>query len=180
MLTKLDEFLTHLNSQPNADQGFSAKTFYDVGREYGMTFKEICQTFLGKDRAMARGKYPATVSDEIRELAKTIPAAKTPKAPREKKERVAKEPKEKKSKVAHLVKNEDKETPEMKKRRELIANIAQRHSAEDKAIESIVKGSKSKPVEEDHSSQHDNIIHEEFGKIFKGESETFEEELAVA
>lgn len=77
-LDRITEFVQHLADQPNSADGFSAKVFYETGMTFGLTCREICDNFLGKDRALARGKYPATMPTDI--VASRKPAA--PKAPK--------------------------------------------------------------------------------------------------
>lgn len=77
-LDRINEFVKHLADQPNSADGFSAKVFYETGMTFGLTCREICDNFLGKDRALARGKYPATLPDNL--VASRKPAA--PKAPK--------------------------------------------------------------------------------------------------
>lgn len=59
MKSHVEELINHLNAQPDADKGFSPKTFYTEGRRFGLTCREILETFLGKDRKIGAGKYPA-------------------------------------------------------------------------------------------------------------------------
>jgi hypothetical protein len=63
-LDRITEFVNHLAAQPDASEGFSAKTFYDTGMTFGLTCREICDNFLGKARALSRGKYPATAPED--------------------------------------------------------------------------------------------------------------------
>jgi len=55
-----------LNAQPNAGAGFSAKTLYKTGQEYGLTCKEVLETFLGKHKAISRGLYAATLESDVK------------------------------------------------------------------------------------------------------------------
>ena len=91
--------LEDMNSQPNAAEGFSAAVFYKTGQKYGLTCSEIMVNFLGKARALARGKYPATApadpletSRKPKVTAAPIKAAakKAPKVKAEKKAKVEK------------------------------------------------------------------------------------------
>jgi hypothetical protein len=103
----MNEMLEDMNSQPSASEGFSAATFYKMGQKYGVTCSEIMVNFLGKAKALSRGKYPAVAPDAPLETsrkpkaaaplkaaakkaakkvttktAKTAKAVKTPKAPK--------------------------------------------------------------------------------------------------
>lgn len=131
MLNRIDEMLADLNARPNAAEGFSARTFYNTGAVYGLTCREVLATFLGKHKALAYSKYPAAVSADILAAAKAAPV---------KKEKKAKNPKAvKATKVARntstavVVKAVEKDEAATAKRLALIAKIAARHKAEDKA-----------------------------------------------
>lgn len=91
-LDRITEFVNHLAEQPNSAEGFSAKVFYETGMTFGLTCREICDNFLGKDRALSRGKYPATVPD-------TLTASRKPAVPK-----AAKKVAAKKAKVAKVTK----------------------------------------------------------------------------
>jgi hypothetical protein len=62
-LAKANEFVAFLRGQSTAAQGFTARQMYDIGMTYGITNGEMCKTFLGKSRAIARGKYLPTELD---------------------------------------------------------------------------------------------------------------------
>lgn len=55
-----------LNAQPNAAAGFSAKTLYQTGQQYGLTCKEVLETFLGKEKAITRGLYAAALDADVK------------------------------------------------------------------------------------------------------------------
>lgn len=55
-----------LNAQPNAAAGFSAKTLYQTGQQYGLTCKEVLETFLGKEKAISRGLYAAALDADVK------------------------------------------------------------------------------------------------------------------
>lgn len=57
MLTRVKEMIDELHSRPNASAGFTAKEVYEVGKTYGLTCREIGQTFLGKDKAIGYSRY---------------------------------------------------------------------------------------------------------------------------
>lgn len=88
----MTEMLEDMNSQPNAAEGFSAAHFYKMGQKYGLTCSEIMVNFLGKARALARGKYPAVAPADPQETSRK---AKTPvvKAPKPLKAAAKKAPK---------------------------------------------------------------------------------------
>ena len=71
--------LEDMNSQPSASEGFSAATFYKMGQKYGVTCSEIMTNFLGKNRALSRGKYPAVAPDAPLETSRKPKATPTPK-----------------------------------------------------------------------------------------------------
>jgi hypothetical protein len=57
MLTRVEEMIDELHSRPNAKDGFTAKEVYTVGREYGLTCREIGQNFLGKAKCIGYSRY---------------------------------------------------------------------------------------------------------------------------
>ena len=57
MLTRVEEMIDELHSRPNAEAGFTAKEVYAVGREYGLTCREIGQNFLGKSKCIGYSRY---------------------------------------------------------------------------------------------------------------------------
>jgi hypothetical protein len=75
----MNEMLEDLNSQPSAAEGFSAAAFYKAGQKYGLTCSEIMVNFLGKARALSRGKYPAVAPDAPLETSRKPKAAAAPK-----------------------------------------------------------------------------------------------------
>ena len=62
------KFLKNLNEErTNSGEaaGFKAREMYDHGMTYGVTNMEMLQTFLGKERAISRGRYlPEELSEE--------------------------------------------------------------------------------------------------------------------
>ena len=52
-----------LHSRPNASAGFTAKEVYEVGKVYGLTCREIGQTFLGKSKSIGYSRYLPQVPD---------------------------------------------------------------------------------------------------------------------
>ena len=78
-LNRMNEMLEDMNSQPSASEGFSAATFYKMGQKYGVTCSEIMTNFLGKNRALSRGKYPAVAPDAPLETSRKPKATPTPK-----------------------------------------------------------------------------------------------------
>lgn len=160
MLNKLKELIDHLNAQPTASEGFDARTLYTTGMEFGLTCKEVKDTFLGKEKALARGKYPAAVSDAVLEAAANAPV-KTPKVKAPKADKTAKKAAAKtaaKPKAARntstavVEKKSAKEEAALASRRELIANIAKRHKAEDATIAELSREPKSKEADADHDT----------------------------
>jgi hypothetical protein len=154
MLNKLEELIVHLNSLPAAAGGFDARTLYTTGMEYGLTCKEVKDTFLGKEKALARGKYPASVSSAVLEAAAAAPvkvpkvkAAKVPKAPKATKT-VAK----RNTSTAVVVKKTLKDEAAHASRRDLITKIAKRHQAEDKFIADLAKPGKASNGENDDAT----------------------------
>jgi hypothetical protein len=57
MLTRVKEMIDEFNSRPNASAGFTAKEVYEVGKTFGLTCREIGQTFLGKDKSIGYSRY---------------------------------------------------------------------------------------------------------------------------
>ena len=55
-----------LNAQPDAAAGFSAKTLYSTGQQYGLTCKQVLETFLGKEKAISRGLYAAAIGANVK------------------------------------------------------------------------------------------------------------------
>jgi hypothetical protein len=66
MMTRVNEMIDALNAQPNAAAGFSAKTLYSTGQQYGLTCKEVLETFLGKEKAISRGLYAAALDADVK------------------------------------------------------------------------------------------------------------------
>lgn len=62
------KFLKNLNEErTNAGEtaGFKSREMYDFGMSYGVSNMEMLQTFLGKERAISRGRYlPNELSDD--------------------------------------------------------------------------------------------------------------------
>lgn len=52
-----------LHSRPNASAGFTAKEVYEVGKVYGLTCREIGQTFLGKSKSIGYSRYLPQLPD---------------------------------------------------------------------------------------------------------------------
>ena len=70
MLTRVKEMIDALNARPNASTGFTAKEVYEVGQTYGLTCREIGQTFLGKSKAIGYSRYlPQMPPSEVLEAA---------------------------------------------------------------------------------------------------------------
>ena len=65
-MTRVNEMIDALNAQPNAAAGFSAKTLYQTGQQYGLTCKEVLETFLGKEKAISRGLYAAALDANVK------------------------------------------------------------------------------------------------------------------
>ena len=65
-MTRVNEMIDTLNAQPNAAAGFSAKTLYQTGQQYGLTCKEVLETFLGKEKAISRGLYAAALDADVK------------------------------------------------------------------------------------------------------------------
>lgn len=156
MLNRIQELIDELNGRPNSAEGFSAKEMYTEGMKFGLTCKEVKETFLGKEKALGRGKYPATVTDAILETAKTapLPAVKAPKPKAAAKRNVS-------TKVTLEKVEITKEAKE--KRRDLIKKIAKRHRDEDAVVNELTKNAKDAVESEDDGTA------EEFAKI-SGES----------
>jgi hypothetical protein len=77
MKTKIDTFLAHMNSLPNAAEGFAPIVLHQTGNKFGLTCVQVRHLFLGKGRALTPGKYPAKVADGVE-----IPIAKLVKTPK--------------------------------------------------------------------------------------------------
>ena len=151
MLNNIDKFIAHLNESPESADGFSAKEFYSTGQQFGLTCREIQVNFLGKDRAISRGKYPASVSDEVLEAAKNAPAPTAKKAAK-------KAARNKSTKV--ITKDKVKDDEAKAARLSLIATIAKRHADEDQIIADSQSDSESTATE-----AHDDGTQEEFEKL---------------
>ncbi len=78
-LSRMNEMLEDMNAQPSASEGFSAAEFYKAGQKYGVTCSEIMVNFLGKARALSRGKYPAIAPDAPLETSRKTKVAPVPK-----------------------------------------------------------------------------------------------------
>lgn len=102
-LIRMNEMLEDMNSQPSASEGFSAATFYKMGQKYGVTCSEIMVNFLGKDRALSRGKYPAVAPDAPLETSRK-PKAAAPKPLKAAAKKAAKKVTTKTAKTAKAVK----------------------------------------------------------------------------
>jgi hypothetical protein len=63
MLTRVTEMINALHSRPNASAGFTAKEVYEVGKVYGLTCREIGQTFLGKSKSIGYSRYLPQMPD---------------------------------------------------------------------------------------------------------------------
>lgn len=142
MLNRLTELLDHLATLPNATEGHSARTLYTEGMKFGLTCKEVNENFLGKEKAISRGKYPATVSDELLAASKAAPAPKAKKVAAKKAAKPTKTTRN--SSTAVIEKAAKKDDAAMEKRRDLIAQIAKRHAAEDKVIADLTRESSKK------------------------------------
>jgi hypothetical protein len=80
------KFLKNLNEErtdAGEATGFKAREMYDFGMTYGVTNMEMLQTFLGKERAISRGRYLPTELSEERIQSATKPKAS--KGPRKRK-----------------------------------------------------------------------------------------------
>jgi len=66
MMTRVNEMIDALNALPNAAAGFSAKMLYTTGQQYGLTCKEVLETFLGKQKAISRGLYAAALDADVK------------------------------------------------------------------------------------------------------------------
>lgn len=160
MLNKLEELMDSLNEKPNAAEGFSAREMYTAGMEFGMTCKEVKEIFLGKDKALSRGKYPATCSADIVLAAANAPApvAKPVKKAAAKKAapKAAKAPRNVSTVVVEKVNAKTKAA--LDARRDLIATIAKRHAAEDKVAAEL-------SVESSTENGADHDVTDEFEKL---------------
>ena len=65
-MTRVNEMIDALNAQPDSAAGFSAKTLYSTGQQYGLTCKEVLETFLGKEKALSRGLYAAALDADVK------------------------------------------------------------------------------------------------------------------
>ena len=65
-MTRINEMIVALNAQPDAAAGFSAKTLYSTGQQYGLTCKQVLETFLGKEKAISRGLYAAAIGANVK------------------------------------------------------------------------------------------------------------------
>jgi hypothetical protein len=162
MLTRLPEMLADLNKRPNASEGFSAKTMFTVGMEYGLTCKEILDNLLGKHRSISRGKYPATASKDLLKAAATAVPTKVGRPAGSTKKKVASLPKpasRKKVKKAEVKAEPEAESmsPEAKEtRKKLIAEIAKRN----RAVEEIASDVDATPTD-------DHVVVEELERLMK-------------
>ena len=134
MLNQLDALLSHLQSQPNSAAGFSAAIMYKTGIEFGLTWGEVCKTFLGKQRAISRGKYPAALSEDVLTAARQAPA-KTPKAAKILTDKKATKPRRV---PTGMIEKSTRDEVAIAARMKLISDIARRHSSENAAIHKIV------------------------------------------
>jgi multidrug efflux pump subunit AcrB len=147
MLNKIEEMVDFLNEQPNANEGFSAKMMFETGVKFGLTYKETFTLFLGKDRAISRGKYAAIAPNlDLLKLESNKPARKAA----AKKPAVVKAKKHVSSLVVAEVKVRD--DSKLAERRELIAKIARRNKAEDDAVNELSKGSSSLEFDPDRNT----------------------------
>lgn len=165
MITNIDAFLAELNEKPNAADGFGASDFYSIGRKHGLTCTEIAKNFLGKDKAITRGKYPAVKPETLWESAnpKATKPTKVKAEPRKKKEtvRTAKNPViVDKTTTVDLgtvkITAADKEA-----RKALIASIAKRHASEDAEIAKLSRSEKTR------ETSTDDAVAEEFDRLQK-------------
>ena len=143
MLNKLAEMIDSMNKSADSEKGFSADTFYKTGATFGLTCREVNHTFLGKEKAISYGRYPASVSAEVLEAAKAAPVktpkVKTPRAPKAARN----------VSTAVIEKSTEKDEAAKAARRDLIAKIAKRHAKEDKVIADLVVASSTKTEEDD-------------------------------
>ncbi len=65
-MTRVNEMIDALNAQPDSAAGFSAKTLYSTGQQYGLTCKEVLETFLGQQKAISRGLYAAVLDADVK------------------------------------------------------------------------------------------------------------------
>lgn len=151
-LNRIEAMLDFLNAQPNAKEGFSAKTMYETGMKFGLTCKEVKDNLLGSHRALERGKYPAEVPNEVLEAALVAPTPKVKpaKAPKAAKPATAKKTRNKSTAV--VAKTEAKDEKVLADRRELIKQIAERNKAEDAVIADLTKGTGEKETTQDHDT----------------------------
>jgi len=83
MQNKIDTLIAHMNSLPNAAEGFAPIVLHQTGNKFGLTCVQVRHLFLGKGRAVTPGKYPAKVADGVEiPTAKAPKAVKVPKAPK--------------------------------------------------------------------------------------------------
>ena len=61
----VSEFVAALNALPDANLGFPARKLYDVAATYGITCREVTTNFLGKSKALTRGRYTAIAPDNF-------------------------------------------------------------------------------------------------------------------
>jgi len=80
-----DKFIAHLKDRAASEgvTGFPTRVLYDTGMKFGITNAEVYTHFLGKDRAISRGKYlPSTPVDlstvPAKSKRKSTKAAKVP------------------------------------------------------------------------------------------------------
>ncbi len=105
--------------------GFKAREMYDHGMTYGVTNMEMLQTFLGKERAISRGRYlPEELSEE---RIQSVPKAKISKVTRKRKVT--------KNAVVAAVQASKNFTPSARNadRLAMIKEIAQQKEAEERA-----------------------------------------------
>ena len=145
MLNRIEEMMDFLNELPEAKEGFSAKTMYETGMKFGLTCKEVKDNLLGKNRALARGKYPAIMPNiDFSKLPEPKVKKAAAKAPAKGK-KVAK----RNVSTAVVAKTEAKDEAKLAERRELIKSIAKRHKAEDATVAELSKGNSNGAVEND-------------------------------
>ena len=159
MINRIEELIDFLKTQPNHEAGFSANQMTLIGRDFGLTCREVCDHLTGKARAISHGKYAASISEETRLLAEAA-KANGGKLPKEKKIRVGGAPKAKRN-VSSVVfeKQMARDSAEAQERKNLIAEIAKRHAREAAVIESLVVADNKNEVETDDGT------HEEFEKL---------------
>jgi len=148
MLNRIEEMMDFLNELPEAKEGFSAKTMYETGMKFGLTCKEVKDNLLGKNRALARGKYPAIAPNiDLKSLPAPLKKA-AAKAPAAKGKKVAK----RNVSTAVVEKAEAKDEAKLAERRELIKKIAKRHKAEDETVAELSKGNSDGQVTSDQAT----------------------------